>query len=117
MTGDSMIDKHYYSPKYKVFTARFMFLVAAVLLLFSGTAHAEADLAQPIGDLARKIAAINGPGPARLTVRNRSSLTADQVESVRKLLEQDLRNHGVIASGYPSRSVPPRSHRSKAVSI
>jgi hypothetical protein len=55
------------------------------------------DPSQPAAALAKKIAAISGPGPAKLIVNNRSSLTAEEVIEIRKLLERDLRGLGVIS--------------------
>jgi len=49
------------------------------------------------GKNVERIAALSGPGPAKLIVRNRSSLTAEQVAAIRKLLERDLRGLGVIS--------------------
>jgi len=58
---------------------------------------AAIDPTAPAADLAKRIAALSGPGPAKLIVRNRSSLTAEQVAAIRKLLERDLRGLGVIS--------------------
>jgi hypothetical protein len=60
-------------------------------------AQAAMDASQPAAELAKKIAAISGPGPAKLIVNNRSSLTAEEVVEIRKLLERDLRGLGVIS--------------------
>jgi hypothetical protein len=67
-----------------------------------GVALAQADGAsergQQIADLAKQIAAIAGPGPAKLTVRNLSSLNAEELPGIRKMLERDLRGDGVRVS-------------------
>jgi hypothetical protein len=60
-------------------------------------AQAAMDASQPAAELAKKIAAISGPGPAKVTVNNRSSLTAEEVVEIRKQLERDLRGLGVIS--------------------
>jgi hypothetical protein len=60
-------------------------------------AQAAMDASQPAAELAKKIAAISGPGPAKLIVNNRSSLTAEEVVEIRKMLERDLRGLGVIS--------------------
>ena len=60
-------------------------------------ARATMDAGQPAAALAKKIAVISGPGPAKLIVNNRSSLTAEEVVEIRKLLERDLRGLGVIS--------------------
>jgi hypothetical protein len=57
---------------------------------------------QPAGTLADKIAAILGPGQARLVVRNLSSIPASEVATIRKLLEDDLRARGVALAGEDS---------------
>jgi hypothetical protein len=57
---------------------------------------------KPAADLADQIAAILGPGQARLTIRNVSSLATDEIPAIRRLLEQNLKAHGVIASGAES---------------
>jgi hypothetical protein len=80
-----------------------LLLAAAVAVGVCATASASAadsstNLAPPAAELAKRIAAISGPGPARLTVRNRSSLTTEQTAAVRKLLERDLRGLGVAAT-------------------
>jgi hypothetical protein len=53
----------------------------------------------PADELAKQIAAIAGPGPAKLTIKNRSSIPADQVPAIRRSLERDLQSYGVTASG------------------
>jgi hypothetical protein len=58
--------------------------------------------AQPAADLAAQIADILGPGQAQLTIRNLSSIQTVEVAAIRKLLEQDLKTHGVLVSGIES---------------
>lgn len=65
-------------------------------------ATAQSPWAQPAAELADKIAEILGPGQARLAIRNQSSIPADEIPAIRKLLEQDLKTHGVQASGAES---------------
>jgi hypothetical protein len=57
---------------------------------------------QPAADLAEQVAAILGPGQAHLTIRNLSSIPTDQIPSIRRQLTQDLKSHGVLASGTES---------------
>lgn len=57
---------------------------------------------QPAAELADQVAAILGPGQAHLTIRNVSSISTDQIPSIRRLLAQDLKTHGVLASGTES---------------
>lgn len=54
---------------------------------------------QPAAALADKIAGIVGPGQAHLTLLNRSSIPAPEIPAIRKLLEDDLRAHGVSPAG------------------
>lgn len=55
--------------------------------------------AQPAADLAGQIADILGPGQAQLTIRNLSTIQTTELPAIRKLLEQDLKAHGVLVSG------------------
>jgi hypothetical protein len=54
---------------------------------------------QPAATLADQIAGILGPGQARITVRNLSTIPTDEIAAIRRLLEQDLKAHGVVTSG------------------
>jgi hypothetical protein len=60
---------------------------------------------QPAASLAEEIAGILGPGQARLTIRNLSTVSTDEIPAIRRLLEQDLKAHGVLASGAESANV------------
>jgi hypothetical protein len=64
------------------------------------TATSEWD--RPCTELADQIAGILGPGQARLTIRNASAISTDEIPAIRRLLEQDLKAHGVQASGAES---------------
>jgi hypothetical protein len=78
-------------------------LIAAMVLLIgvrAGAAPGAWD--QPAAALAGRIADILGPGQARLTLRNLSSIPNDAVPGIQRLLEQDLRGHGVTISGAES---------------
>ncbi|HMG86652.1 MAG TPA: hypothetical protein VK574_13055 [Terracidiphilus sp.] len=57
---------------------------------------------QPAADLSTQIADILGPGQAQVTIRNLSTIPPSEIPSVRKLIEQDLKAHGVLASGAES---------------
>jgi hypothetical protein len=83
------------------------FLLAAVFLggwmsLAADAAPAPSEWGQPAASLAEEIAGILGPGQARLTIRNFSTLSNDEIPTIRQLLEQDLKSHGVLASGAES---------------
>ena len=67
-------------------------------LVFLVSAQASSSWDNPSDELAKQIAAIAGPGPAKLILKNHSSIPADQVPAIRRTLERDLRSYGVIAS-------------------
>ncbi|HTW61980.1 MAG TPA: hypothetical protein VMD55_09245 [Terracidiphilus sp.] len=74
--------------------------MAALLGLAAGAAPGPWD--QPAAALAGRIADILGPGQARLTIRNLSSIPDDAVPAILRALEQDLRARGVTVSGADS---------------
>ncbi|MGA8087849.1 MAG: hypothetical protein WCA10_11110 [Terracidiphilus sp.] len=53
---------------------------------------------QPAAELAAQIADIVGPGQAQVSFRNLSTIQTSEIPSIRKLIEQDLKAHGVLAS-------------------
>src|SRR5258708_3549539 len=57
---------------------------------------------KPASTLAEQIAEILGPGQAQLTIRNLSTVSTAEVPAIRRLLEQDLKAHGVEVSGTES---------------
>jgi len=88
-------------------------IVRVVLPAFAASAFIQSDLAQkgavaqgfwtsPAAELAGRIADILGPGQARLTVRNISSIPATQVAPIRILLEANLKTHGITIAGAES---------------
>jgi hypothetical protein len=89
-----------------------MRLIRAIMLALSGLAGVAACAAQapqtsspwvqPATELAQQISDILGPGQAQLTIRNLSTIETSEVPAIRKLLEQDLKAHGVLASGTES---------------
>jgi hypothetical protein len=68
--------------------------VLCLLLLFLQIAHAS-DWHQPEAQLAQKIVAVTGPGVIALEVNNRSSITASDVEIIRRELTSSLASSGV----------------------
>jgi len=72
-------------------------LIFVLVLLVPARASIGWD--NPADELAKRIAAIAGPGPAKLTIKNRSSIPADQLPAIRRTLERDLHSYGVTASG------------------
>ena len=94
-----------YNPrKHMIACRRVPALMLAVLWIAAAACHAQAagNWEQPAADLAKQIAAIAGPGPAKLTLSNQSSLSAEEPPSIRRLLERDLRGYGILISGAES---------------
>lgn len=83
-------------------------IVIAVIVLgglitqAANAAPAPSPWEQPAAKLAEEIAGIMGPGQARLTIRNLSGVSTDEIPVIRRLLVQDLKAHGVLASGAES---------------
>ena len=76
-------------------------LALALVALFASVAKGApvgTSWDQPAAALADQIAAILGPGQAHITVRNLSTISVDEVTVIRRLLEQDLRAHGITPS-------------------
>ena len=74
-------------------------LLLLFVLLLLVPARASISWDNPADELAKQIAAVAGPGPAKFTIKNRSSIPADQVPTIRRTLERDLQSYGVTASG------------------
>ena len=78
-------------------------IVASGMMALAAPAPSRWD--PPAAQLATQIAELLGPGQARLTVRNLSTVPTDNIPSIRVLLEQDLKTHGVTVSGEESANV------------
>jgi hypothetical protein len=100
-----------YNPRKRVFEGmmkpmRGWGLVAGVAGLLLGLAANGATTPgpwdEPAAALSDQVAAILGPGQARLAIRNISTISTDEIPAIRRLLEQDLKTHGVLASGAES---------------
>jgi len=78
--------------------------VAVVLMACAAAACAAAPGVwdQPAAALADQVAAIMGPGQARLELHNRSTVANDQLPALRKALTQDLKAHGILQAGAES---------------
>jgi hypothetical protein len=81
-----------------------LLIVATVALAASaaGAAPAPVPWDQPAAALVGQIADILGPGQARLTVRNLSTIPDGAIPAIRRLLELDLKERGVTVSGAES---------------
>jgi hypothetical protein len=77
-------------------------LAGLLMGLAANGAPAPDQWAQPAAALAEQIAGILGPGQARLTIRNVSTISMEEIPAIRRLLEQDLKARGVLASGAES---------------
>jgi hypothetical protein len=79
-----------------------LLVMVASAMTAQATSAAASQWERPAAALAEQIAAILGPGQAHLTVHNLSRIADDQIPAIRSLLEQDLKEHGVLASGAES---------------
>jgi hypothetical protein len=86
-----------YNPRQRMISYRRPLLLM-LALVFLAPASALTSWEGPLDELAKQIAAIAGPGPAKLTIKNRSSLPGEQVPAIRRTLERDLQSYGVTAS-------------------
>jgi hypothetical protein len=77
-------------------------IAAMAMLLATAAGAAPGPWDQPAAALAGKIADILGPGQARLTVRNLSTIPDGALPIIRRLLEQDLKDRGILESGAES---------------
>ena len=81
---------------------RFALIAAMAVLLGSIAGAAPGPWDQPAAALAGRIAEILGPGQARLTIRNISSIPNQAIPLIERTLEQDLKEHGINVSGAES---------------
>jgi hypothetical protein len=79
-------------------------VLVAVLLCLTPALHA-ASWEQPAADLAKQIAALTGPGPAKLILRNASGLSPLEIPVIQRLLERDLHGLGVVAGDQDSATI------------
>lgn len=77
-------------------------LCLVLTLLASPLTHAASPWEQPAAQLTSQVAEILGSGQAQLVVNNRSTIGAQEIPVIRRLLEQSLRARGVIISGTES---------------
>ncbi len=68
----------------------------------ANAAPAPSPWEQPAAMLAEQIANILGPGQVRLTLRNLSSIPANEMPAIQHFLEQDLKAHGMTVAGEES---------------
>src|SRR5215470_2222355 len=83
----------YNSPNPDMFPSRVRWFWCAVFLL--SQLGFAADWRAPQAQLAEGIAAITGPGVIALEITNRSSISAADVEAIRRSLISDLASAGV----------------------
>jgi hypothetical protein len=91
-------------PLKQILTRMRIFLALATAMLQPCFAAGPSPWQQPAAALAGQIADILGPGEARLTIENLSSIPTSEIPAIRKLLEADLKSHGVTVSGAESAS-------------
>jgi hypothetical protein len=96
--------RHWFAPAVK----NVCLAMALGLILAAGKGRSQQAVGsigpwdQPAASLADQVSGILGPGQARLTIRNLSTISGDDVPTIRRLLEQDLRSHGVLAGSAES---------------
>jgi len=66
-----------------------------LLLCLTRLCWAEANSDSAAGDLAQQIAAVTGPGVITLAIRNNSSIAADEIPRIRRVLLNSLTSLGV----------------------
>jgi len=71
------------------------FCTLAVALFISVSAAGQSRWDKPAEEIARKIAAVCGPGTATLETQNASSLPASEVPALRRALDAQLRSTGI----------------------
>jgi hypothetical protein len=74
-------------------------IIAGLVTALSAGAQPPGKWDQPAAALADQIAGILGPGQARLSIRNLSTIPPNELPAIRGLLEQNLKTHGISSSG------------------
>jgi hypothetical protein len=96
----------YNPPQRMISRPRLVFVAALLVCLLPESLPSQTHTAgpwdQPAADLARQVAALAGPGPARLVIHNNSSLAPGEIPAIRLLLERDFRTFGVVAGSSDS---------------
>ena len=75
------------------------FMLVCGIACAQGPAPAAGPWDEPAGALAAQVADLLGPGSAHLIIRNLSSIPNDEIPAIRRILEQDLQERGIRASG------------------
>ena len=92
--GHKMKPAGYNSPQRMTQKDRLAFFLLA--LLFATPVWATNSWDTPSAELAKQIAAVTGPGTVSLAIGNRSSIPVDDIPTIRKGLERELRSAGVV---------------------
>lgn len=74
-------------------------VLCVMMAAVSGHAQKPGPWDQPAAALADQIAGILGPGQARLTLRNFSTIPGNSVPVIQTLLEHGLKDHGISLAG------------------
>ena len=90
----------YNSPQRMNPIARLAVLILALLLVPSAWAASAWDA--PSVEMAKQIVAVTGPGTITLSIKNRSSISTDEIPAIRKALERELRAAGVTVRAQSS---------------
>ena len=84
-----------YNRRHCMRTSRRFFVCFVAWLALVPACRAAEDWGVPAGDLARQIAALTGPEVVSLSVRNNSSIAAEEVPAIRRHLLDELGKLGV----------------------
>jgi hypothetical protein len=76
-----------------------LLIIFGLLAVQTAAAQAPGRWDRPAAALADQIAGILGPGQAHITIRNLSTISADEIPAIRRLFEEDLKTRGVTSSG------------------
>jgi hypothetical protein len=104
LVGSKRYNSHKRNIQRKLNPMKLCWLAAVVASGLTGLAAnaTPSQWEQPAAALAAQIAEILGPGQARLTIRNLSTVSTGEIPAIREVLEKDLKTHGVLASGAES---------------
>src|SRR5215469_1167172 len=90
----------YNSPQRMNLIAGLAVFILALLLVPSAWAASAWDV--PSVEMAKQIVTLTGPGTITLSIKNRSSISTDEIPAIRKALERELRAAGVTVRAQSS---------------
>jgi hypothetical protein len=72
--------------------------ISVLIAALSAAAQPPSRWTQPAAALADQIAQILGPGQANITLRNLSSIPAEELPAIQRLIDEDLKARGIASS-------------------